>query len=330
MEKEYTPRQGDFSKSIALIIPYFGKWPEYFDLYLHTVKKQNGLEVFLFTDLEYQKSLPGNVTKIDMTLAEFNSLASEKLGFEVDIRNPYKLCDFKPAYGAIFQDYIDESFTHWAFGDLDLIYGRLFELMPKHWEEYDVLSFREEWISGSLAVFRNNQKMNNLFKKSRFYIESFVSPKYEAFDECSGLFHILIKEGPDSVLSCDDKESFTWVVRSEELAESIKVYSKKIIKESISRDDHIMYDEGKITQKDGREFLYYHYITEKKTNAFHFPSWENVPERFYINRFGFFTEKEFTTWERAPKTVFRVMRGLRRWLSKLPGRVVRKISSVRR
>jgi len=32
-------------------------------------------------------------------------MASRKLGFKVTINNPYKLCDFKPAYGLFFEEY---------------------------------------------------------------------------------------------------------------------------------------------------------------------------------------------------------------------------------
>ena len=38
------------------------------------------------------------------------------------IEDAYKLTDFKPAYGEIFQDYIIQ-YDFWGFTDIDLIYG---------------------------------------------------------------------------------------------------------------------------------------------------------------------------------------------------------------
>ena len=51
---------------------------------------------------------PSNVHVVPMTLEEFKANAKKKLGFDVCIPQPYKLCDFKPAYGFLFEDYIQD------------------------------------------------------------------------------------------------------------------------------------------------------------------------------------------------------------------------------
>jgi hypothetical protein len=314
---------------ICLLIPYFGKWPKYLNLFLYTVAKQDNLKVMLFTDLEYQEELPNNVEKVYMTLDDFNQLASASLDdLTISITNPYKLCDLKPAYGLIFQDYI-RDYSHWAFGDLDLIYGRVFDLLPANWKDYDVLSFREEWISGSFSVFKNSSYINNLFRRSKSYKECFISPDHQAFDECFKLYHLLIGKEPNYIFTCDSKESFTWVVRKEEMENNIKVYFKKLIKESIPSGDYVKYYDGKVEQKDGREYLYYHYITEKKTFIFDFPNWKKVPDQFYIDSSGFFTVDEFLSWKRIPITLWRILRGKLQFIYSLPRRIYSKYLRLR-
>lgn len=314
----------NMDSTICLIIPYFGKWPVYLDLFFYTVAKQDHFQVILFSDIDYDGELPQNVKMIHFTLDEFNQLASHRLGFGISLKNPYKLCDFKPAYGFIFQDYISD-YSHWAFGDLDLIYGRISEILPANWFDYDVLSFREEWISGSFSVMKNTSYINTLFTKSRSYKEAFMSPEHQAFDECWNLYETLKGKESDYILKCDKRESFTWIVRREALENNIKVFFHRLIKESISQDDYVKYYDGKVEQRDGRDFLYYHYITEKNTFAFVFPEWNEVPDQFYIDRTGFFTVDEYLSWKRTPIRWWRIFRGSMRFIDSLPKRIYLKI-----
>ena len=309
--------------SICLLLPYYGKWPIYLDLFIYTVAKQKNLNVIFFTDLKYSKSLPSNINIVSMSLNQFNKLASDKLGLAINITNPYKLCDLKPAYGIIFEDYI-LNYNYWAFGDLDLIYGKMFNILPHNWMKYDVVSFREEWISGSFAIFKNSDYVKNLFKKSKFYKEYFTSKEHKAFDECCFLYSTLVGKKSDYILEYDTQQSFTWVIRKEELENRIKVFSKKLIKESIPKGDFVHYYDGKVEDKDKNSFLYYHYITEKRTFYFKFPNWEKVPSEFYINRYGFFTVKEFLTWRRVPIVSFRQAVGMFYFIKSIPLRFYNK------
>ena len=57
--------------SICLVIPYFGNWPVYFELFLYTVAKQKNFNVLLFTDIPYNKALPSNVEMIPFSMEDF-------------------------------------------------------------------------------------------------------------------------------------------------------------------------------------------------------------------------------------------------------------------
>src|SRR4051812_31552989 len=110
------------TKSIALIICYYGKMPWYFDYFLHTLKYNPSVDLFLITDIPVdERSLPPNVKLIRMTLAEVNRLFTKKLGFKVEITKPYKLSEFKPASGYLFSHLL-AGYDFWAPIDIDVVY----------------------------------------------------------------------------------------------------------------------------------------------------------------------------------------------------------------
>ena len=43
---------------------------------------------------------------------------------QVTLDRPYKLCDFKPAYGFIFGEYLKE-YDYWGHCDIDIVWGDL-------------------------------------------------------------------------------------------------------------------------------------------------------------------------------------------------------------
>ena len=43
-----------------------------------------------------------------MTFNELRKLIQSKFDFEISLEKPYKLCDFRPAYGFLFEEYLKE------------------------------------------------------------------------------------------------------------------------------------------------------------------------------------------------------------------------------
>lgn len=88
------------------------------------------------------------------------------MGISVAIERPYKLCVLRPAYEDIFSEYLD-CCDFWGFGDIDLIYGNIRDFASdKVLAKFDVFSARKEYISGSFSLFRNNDFINGLYKRS--------------------------------------------------------------------------------------------------------------------------------------------------------------------
>ena len=94
-------------KSIVLIIPYIGKWPLWFDAYLVSIAKNPSVNWLFITDCEIPIEFPKNVRFIPTTLKTLNNKINDVLQTQVPLTGR-KLCDIRPAYGKIFQNYIGE------------------------------------------------------------------------------------------------------------------------------------------------------------------------------------------------------------------------------
>lgn len=280
------------SNKICILIPYFGKWPAYFNIFLKSCEYNSQIvDYIFFTDISNPKKHPKNVRFVEFTINDFNEIASRKLALKVNINHPYKLCDFKPAYGFIFSEYL-KDYLYWGHGDEDLLLGDLQKFLKDGLEDLkDVLSVRKEWISGSFCIFKNSKNINEIFRKSEIYPEVYLTNQYMAFDECSSLFSELREDA--SILDIDQNQSMTYLIKKAEKEKLINVQFETTIKESINEGDYLLYDQGKILLNGEREFIAYHYITEKKTFQFSYPKWESVPDTFYIDNSGFYTENEW-------------------------------------
>ena len=89
---------------IAMLIPYYGKWPEWLGFSLRSFSSNSLIHYKLITDLEEPPGFPANVSIYRFSLDEFASRIEETLVLKPLIRHPFKLTDFKPALGQIFSD----------------------------------------------------------------------------------------------------------------------------------------------------------------------------------------------------------------------------------
>lgn len=284
---------------ISIIIPFFSKTiPPYLRLYLKSVELNPKLEVLFFTNLDFDHlNPPTNLKIFKMELSDINSLIETKLNLQVELKDAYKLCDYKPTYGLLFEDYIQHS-NYWGFGDIDLIYGNLKKYPPFTNNIFDIISFRKDWISGSLTYFRNNDFNNNLFKKSKHWKKVLKDiDQYYGFDEISFCKNgengfMSLKQGKTFEELNTNVESFTEVVKTET---SISTHFETLAKESISKSMLLSYKDrgifiytsGNSDFQKGREFPYYHFISEKNNGKFEYPKWKEIPDEFYISQYGF-------------------------------------------
>lgn len=272
-------------KSICLINVFFGGFPWYFDFFLKSCGLNPTINFLIFTDNAAPKSSPENVTFISFTLEEFNKVASDKLGMKIEIGHAYKLCDFKPAYGVIFSDYL-KDFEFWGITDIDIVFGRIREFMTEELiTEYEVISVRNDYPTGSFMLFKNEENINNLFRKSKDYITVFTSEKHYCFDECA-FEHLFLEQGGNIFDIKTDIESMHHVLMKEMLQNDLKVHFDFLIIEGLP--GKLYWDNGLLSFKNEFEVLHYHLILYKDNQYTLKEIWTNIPDQFYIAKYMFY------------------------------------------
>lgn len=165
-------------KKGCFIVPYFGKFPDIFPLFLSSVEKNTDYDWLIFTDNDYSGKIPNNVQYIQIGFSEIREIIQSKFQFEIYLNEPYKLCDYKCAYGYIFQNYL-AAYSHWGYCDIDLIFGYIDHFISNEMlEKYDKIGHM-----GHFSLYKNEEKMNTLFMHNDYFREVFTSRRIYVFDE---------------------------------------------------------------------------------------------------------------------------------------------------
>lgn len=178
-KKKKIQKNQNLKMSIHLIIPYFGSFPNYFQLYLDSLSNNvDILTVHFFTDIDissYNISENAKFTKMtivemrekiaEMLRKEFVSYANKEIIAENLLPTNYKLVDFKISYPLLFKDYLTEqgvreNIDFVGYGDIDLIYGKFSNFLDPSNNEFDILG----GFHGHLTAFRNTEAFRLLFK----------------------------------------------------------------------------------------------------------------------------------------------------------------------
>ncbi len=272
--------QSKHKNRIAILICFFGKLPWYFHYFVHTCKYNPTVDFIIITDdRSWSYSLPKNVMIIHQEMEEINRKASQKLGFTTNIREAYKLCDFKPAYGYLFPELV-KGYDFWGHGDIDVIFGDIRQFISDEvLENHELVNVRHDFISGYFLLFRNNEKMNTLFMQSKDYEKVLSSSVHYCFDETNFQF------GDFAEIDIYPKvkhevESMMHVVRRLENKGELKTYFDFHVIEGLP--GRLKWEKGKLFYKNTYEILLYHMIYFK--NAFkpkQIP--KQIPETFSIS-----------------------------------------------
>ena len=119
---------------------------------------------------------------MQMTFQECQELVQSKFDFKIELMRPQKLCDYKCAYGLIFEHFL-EKYDWWGHCDLDQIFGDLGTFITDDMlKRYDRIG-----SLGHLTLYKNTidncrEFMETLNGKRR-YKEVFTTAKGCAFDE---------------------------------------------------------------------------------------------------------------------------------------------------
>ncbi|QEM05985.1 hypothetical protein DIU31_021645 [Mucilaginibacter rubeus] len=248
--------------SIGLVACYIGKLPWYFVYFVHSCSYNPDIDFFIITDDEsYDSPVPSNLKIIRQDIKEIRAIVSSKLQLEVALFNGYKLCDFKPAYGIIFSDYL-EGYDFWGHTDIDIIFGQIRdfisdELLTTH----DLISVRPDWLTGCFLLYKNVPHINRLFMQSKDYIRVFTSREHFCFDE-TNFAHDAFSAGKMFYEVNTDIESMMHVVQRAAANHQIKPFFDLFIIEGTPGRLH--WRNGKLYYRNRFEILLYHLIYFKK------------------------------------------------------------------
>lgn len=271
---------------IALIIAYFGNLPNYFPLWLYSAEKNEDIDFILITDCEVGKH-KDNIKIIKHTLSDVKARADRALHMNCCMPRAYKLCDYKPAYGLIFQDLL-EGYDFWGHCDMDVVWGDIRKFITD-----DILDKHNKIFNlGHLTIYKNEDKVNRIFMKQRTgvyytYKEAFQVEFSTAFDE-KGAITAMSNCGNYKMYDCKeiiadiwpDTERFrTFYTLTSDYDHIYSYQDGKVI-------GHFLVD-GKIQDK---EFLYIHlqkrkmeYVTTSKDRFLIVPDsfidWQVISEQ---------------------------------------------------
>lgn len=263
---------------IAIFIPYFGKWPEWYPLYFETLRRNDTIDFIFFTDCDTSVSTASNVKFYKMSFDEYKALVNRKLDFTFNPPSPYKLCDLRPLFGYIHRD-VFEKYDFYGWTDMDLLFGDIRSFYTENiFANYDVLSTHNHRISGHLALFRNTEKNRMMFKNIYDWKSALDEPEYVGIDEY-GLTNAYF-------LTAVDKFNIKFKTKINNFAtKAVSKFKKRklYIKEQYTtpftplpwidgstfnnQPDTWFYKDGVITNnKDrGREFIYIHFMNFKSS-----------------------------------------------------------------
>jgi len=169
--------------NIAILIPYFGKWPEWILLYLHSCAENKEIDFIFITDCSKPDIEAANIHYICLTYDEYCKDVSSKLAIDFSPKSPYKLCDLRPFLGIVHKELLN-GYDFWGYGDVDIIWGNIKKFYTDDLlSKYDVFSTHNDRLSGHLTIIRNIPKYTQLCLSIPDWQKKLCSDVHYALDE---------------------------------------------------------------------------------------------------------------------------------------------------
>jgi len=167
---------------IAIAVPYFGKLPNYFQLWLISCKYNPSIDWYVFTNDQTEFQYPDNVHVTYESFEDMRKRFQSSFDFKIAINVPYKLCDFRPSYGEVFVQ-IFKNYDFWGFCDLDIIFGNIRNFLTE-----EILDKHDKILTlGHFTLYRNSGKINQMYREhigaELAFRKVFSAAKYLGFDE---------------------------------------------------------------------------------------------------------------------------------------------------
>lgn len=167
---------------VCMIIPYFGKFPEWFELYLYSCSKVN-IDFYFFTDCKLPSKKYKNTHFTQLSYEQYCHIVSEKLNLNFYPTNRYNLVKIRPFIGLIHND-ICSKYLFWGYSDIDLIYGNINKyLNDKTLSKYNLITTHSTRVAGHFTIIKTKSKYTTICLKIPNWKKKLETEKIIAIDE---------------------------------------------------------------------------------------------------------------------------------------------------
>lgn len=172
----------------TFVLTQFGKPHPWTEKYLENIQKleKYGYYWKIFSPNTFPSK--GNYEFIKMNATGFSRLIADTCGIDpkieiVDGLPSKPVSDYYVATGLIFEKWLKDS-DYWGITNWDVVYGRLDHFIPDQLlKEFDIYSDDVFTINGVFSLFKNTEKVNNLFKEIQGWQQMFTYSAIMGTDE---------------------------------------------------------------------------------------------------------------------------------------------------
>lgn len=279
------------------------------------------IDYLIFSD-NTREDLPSNVKIINTTFDELKKQIQSKFDFDITLNAPYKLCDYRPAFGYIFDKYI-KGYEFWGYCDFDMVFGDTTKYLTN-----EVLnSYDKIYQCGHLTLIKNTENNNMVFKSEGepYYKYVFQTDINAVFDEVDGIQKKFKQKG-------------------------LKVYTERDYADITPRHDRFLLSKAYVdigndnykhqifTYENGKVFRYYLDNKQVKKEEFiyihiqkrNLPIVKELGNKFFITYRGFIPfEDKVTEYDVKRYNKFRLLPELKTVLKHKKWKLLRKIKKTR-
>jgi hypothetical protein len=183
-------------KSIVVLIDYFGRWPDWFCVFLESCRENPTIDWCIHTDCPVPDNAPRNVRFISLSFADYCRHVSDRLAVRFAPSDAYNICNLKPMFGKVHRSIIN-GYDYFGWSDIDVVYGDIRSIYDDHVLTHNVISSHQYICSGHFCLVKNDP----------LFIEAFRSFKQwpALVEACSFEWAQSLDEAMLTALFCPDK-----------------------------------------------------------------------------------------------------------------------------
>ena len=237
---------------IAIVNTYFGTPPAWLPAFFRSCQANPDVQWLIYADFEAVPPTPDNVSIRFLDLRGFNDRASAAVGVPITIDRATlrKVCDFKPIYGLMFADDL-EDFEWWAYSDLDVVWGDIRKFVTDDLlDSQIIISPRQRKLGGHGTFVRNTDATNRTFDIVPDVRSILTNPTYLRLDENILTNHLRALIATSSFKA---RPKIYWEQEMTITAE----YQKALL--AGGADWRMWWRNGRAFDAEGREVMYLHF-----------------------------------------------------------------------